>query len=120
MTTPKPADLKKLINKQTLLLAFTLAANAVVGAIASPSPQELNLTPRPVISTSIKRTIASIACEGASNGLTAKDLQIDVYAQVLRASTRYSPKEFQAATDRIVKKSEDCSPRQNNQLTAKN
>jgi hypothetical protein len=114
-----PAVLKKLINGKTLLFAVTIGVNAAISAIASPSPQELNLTPRPIISNRVERTVASIACEGASNGLPKADLRIVVYADVLRSASRYSPAEIGAMTDRIIKKSEACNPRNNNQLTAK-
>jgi hypothetical protein len=114
-----PAVLKKLINKETLLLAVTIGINAAISAIAAPRPEELNLNPRPIISNRIERTIASIACEGASNGLTRRDLHMVAYAEVLRNATRYSPEEIGTTTDRIVKKSESCSPRANVQLTAK-
>jgi hypothetical protein len=115
-----PAVLKKLINGKTLLFAVTIGVNAALSAIAAPSPQELNLTPRPIISARVERTIASIACEGASNGLPKADLRMDVYANVLRNSSRYSPKEFKVITDQIVDQSAQCSPCNNNQLTAKN
>jgi hypothetical protein len=103
-----PAVLKKLINKETLLLAVTIGINAAISAIAAPSPQELNLTPRPIISNRVERTIVSVACEAASNGLPRKDSHINVWAEVVRNGRRYDIAEIKAMTTAILDQAESC------------